>query len=537
MYPETFDLGRLEPSEQRVCRALLDGLDDDWAVIPRVPVVDRGQDGEIDIVVASPVHGVIVIEVKGGIVEVVQGEWRQNGRPLKRTPAEQAMRSKHLLIERMRRIRVGLDGLFLRHVVALPDVGDLPATGLGPDAPREILWGQYDLREPAAAIAVLQREHGPVTVQRFARFLRALRPDIRLTEADASVLPSAARRIDDQTRARLEAVRELDANARVLVTGGAGTGKTWLVVEWARRAAARGERTVVITFNRPLADHLTWVLDGTGVVVHTYHDLIVTLLTPFGFTVADRPDRDYWERVPTLALLDRAADVGTPFDTVIVDEGQDVRPHWLSSIEGLIDRAATPPRLLMVADPTQAIYVPNWTAPAGMVVMPLVHNLRSARSVAEVVHHLGGPAPLPDAGGELAVQHWRAGGVTELRTRLRVELDRLTGELGVPLSQIAVLTLRTEVRDALLDPGPERVAGRDPLPLARWEQRGEDTALCETAHRGKGLERAAVVLVDLTDTPEPQLVYIGASRAMWSLTLIGSDALARVAGVEPQRRD
>ena len=51
--------------------------------------------------------------------------------------------------------------------------------------------------------------------------------------------PAARQRIDDATRLHLTALRNLDSNRRVLVTGGAGTGKTWLVIEWARRAAAR----------------------------------------------------------------------------------------------------------------------------------------------------------------------------------------------------------------------------------------------------------------------------------------------------------
>ena len=134
----------------------------------------------------------------------------------------------------------------------------------------------------------------------------------------------------------------------------------------------------------------------------------------------------------------------------------------------------------------------------------------------------------------MPVQHRRAGGVKEVRKHVRRAIDELTGIWGVPLSQIAVLTLRTDVRDQLLDASAELEAGRDPLPLARWEERSEETALCETVHRGKGLERAAVVLIDITDAPEPQLVYIGASRAMWSLTLVGKDVLAKTAGVEPQ---
>ncbi|MEX1105358.1 MAG: hypothetical protein WEB78_04110, partial [Ilumatobacteraceae bacterium] len=282
------------------------------------------------------------------------------------------------------------------------------------------------------------------------------------------------------------------------------------------------------------ADHLTHVLAGNRVEVHTYHDLIVHLLEPHGFEVTGRPDREYWEHVPTQALLDHAAQVGTPFDTVIIDEGQDMRPHWLASIEMLIDPAAPTPRLLMVADPTQAIYVKPWVAPARMMKAPLEYNLRSAHSVAEVVQHLGGPKPRPGAIGELPVTHLRAGGTKEVRKRVRSTIESLTADHGVPLSQIAVLTLRTDVRDALLDVRADVDAGRDPLPVARWEDRSEETALCETVHRGKGLERAAVIVVDITDAPEPQLVYIGASRAMWSLTLVGKDVLAEVAGIPPQ---
>ncbi|MEY4230917.1 MAG: hypothetical protein RLZZ362_1766 [Actinomycetota bacterium] len=535
LLPADFDLTQLEYSEQRTCRSFLDGLDDTWFVVPKVLVLDAGKDAEIDIVLASAAHGVLLVEVKGGKVELVTGQWMQNGRPMKKAPTEQVTSAKHHLVRRMKGIGIDTHGLFMAHAIALPDTGAIPAEGMGLDAPKHHLFGHYELADPARAIGNLLTEHGPVQIERFTRFLRALRPDIRVEGADTAVMPVATRRIDDATRARLGALQTLDANARVLVTGGAGTGKTWLVVEWARRAAARGERTLVLTFNKPLADDLTRVLDGTGVEVHTYHDLIVHLAAPFGFAVVDKPNRDYWETVPTQALLDHAADVGTPFDTIIIDEGQDMRPHWLPSIEMLLDPAAAKARLLMVADPSQAIYVDPWEPPAGMMLATLEENLRSARSVAEVVHHLGGPKPMSGAVGEVEVTHLRAGGLKEVRKRVRSTIESLRDEHGVPLSQIAVLTLRIGVRDHLLDAQVDVAAEREPLPVARWEQRSEDTVLCETVHRGKGLERAAVIVVDITDTPEPQLVYIGASRAMWSLTLVGKDVLAEVAGVKPQR--
>ncbi|MEN9506581.1 MAG: hypothetical protein RI958_2507 [Actinomycetota bacterium] len=535
LIPDDFDLADLPTSERRVCTALLQGLDDSWVVVPKVPLVENGHDAEIDIVVASPTHGAVLFEVKGGLIKVTDGTWMQYDRPLRVSPPEQVTRAKHMLVRRLKALGLDLRDLFITHAVALPDVGEIPAEGLGPDAPAETLFGSIELSRPAGPVTALVHEHHPIPAERFARFVRALRPNLVLQSADTALLPITIRRIDSETRARLGALQTLDSNGRVLVTGGAGSGKTWLVVEWARRAVARGERTAVITFNRPLADHLAWTLRdcGPSLVVTTYHELIRQLLEPHGFVISPQTDRSYWEHVPTQALLDHADVVGTPFDTVIVDEGQDMRPHWLPSIEMLIDPSAATPRLLMVADPTQAIYVDPWQPPTGMTTATLEHNLRSAHSVAQVVERLGGPRPLPESNGEVTVTHLRAGGKREVRKRVRSVIGSLVGDHGVPLSQIAVLTLRLDVRDDLLAAAAE---DPDSLPLSRWEHRSEEHVLCETVHRGKGLERAAVIVVDITDAPEPQLVYIGASRATWSLTLVGTDALADVAGVAPQAR-
>ena len=89
----------------------------------------------------------------------------------------------------------------------------------------------------------------------------------------------------------------------------------------------------------------------------------------------------------------------------------------------------------------------------------------------------------------------------------------------------AVLTTRRDARDTLFADQPEG------CPLVTWEDRCEDAVLCETVHRVKGLERTAVVLVDMTGEPNRQLLYIGASRAVASLRLVGPPALAEAVGV------
>ena len=302
LLPDDFDLTHLPISEQRVCKAFLLGLDDTWFVVPSVPIVVDGADCEIDVVLVSASRGVIVIEVKGGVISIEKGKWIQNGRPLSKSPPEQITRAKHNLIKRLKTAGVDLKGMFLCHAVALPDVGSVPPEGLGPDAPAEIVFAKPQLEFPGVAAGKLLREQGPIPPERVERLLAALRPDIALEGNEGQVLQWAGNKLDDETRIHLGNVRGLDKNQRVLVTGGAGTGKTMLVLEWAKRAIERGERTLVVCFNKPIADQLQRSLAGTDAMVGTYHDIAVKLLEPHGFRVGAAPTTEYWLNVPTEAL-------------------------------------------------------------------------------------------------------------------------------------------------------------------------------------------------------------------------------------------
>lgn len=526
LLPADVDLQKLPHSERRVCESFLAGLDDSWFVIPSVPIVDGGEDGEIDVVLVSAEAGAFVVETKGGQIRVENNKWFQNDHEMRKTPPEQAARNKRILLKRLGRIHIPIP--FLQQIFAFPDVANIPEVGLATDAPREMIFGYNELSEPAAALAALARPANKfLSPDVMSRFLHALHPQITLDARDAGLAPVALKRIDDATRSHIMNLANLDMTKRVLITGGAGTGKTWLIEEWAKRAAERGERTCLICFNKPIADHLQRQLVGTSVMVGTYHDVVRRLLEPWAeFEVPPGAGEEYWGVVPTQMLMDHAALVGTPFDTVIIDEFQDMRHHWLPSIEMLLDPDG-PRRVLLVADPSQDIYVKDWREPAVDVKLPLDYNLRSAKPVAEVVHRLGGPRPLESALGTFPVLHWRAGGIKEIRKRVEATLRMLTEVHGVPFSQIAVLTASRDLRDQLLGPDDPR----DVLPVVRWEDRNEEAALCETIHRGKGLEKAAVIIVDNSDEPRQQLVYVGASRAMWSLTMIGKDSLAHLSGV------
>ena len=95
------------------------------------------------------------------------------------------------------------------------------------------------------------------------------------------VAPLVASRLADQEARRLvltkDQMRVLDflrSHRRAAVSGGAGTGKTVLALEKARRLASEGFKTLLTCYNRQLADHLSSTCAGTSDLdVMSFHQL------------------------------------------------------------------------------------------------------------------------------------------------------------------------------------------------------------------------------------------------------------------------
>jgi len=512
LVPAELDLDALRPeAERNVIRQLLNGLDNDWYIVPKVQVLIEGQNAEIDVVLVSPHLGVVLLEIKGGLISVRNGVWYQYDRLLKKNPFEQVGAAKHRLIARLHEMRVNLAGFFMSEVVVLPNVGDIPAEGLGPGAPRNRIWGTHDLLGVPHLISDIHKEKPPVSKDGVLKYLRALCPTVELTEVGGRFHAGAVNRIDAATRMHLDNLVGLADNQQFLVTGGAGTGKTYLAEKWARRCEARGEKTLFLSYNVPLAEEIAVRVEDTEIVVGSYHRYLETLLKPHGYKVPSTPPSEWWLNVPAAELVKHADAISDRFDTVVLDEGQDFHEHWLESLKVLF-RQDGPKRLLMVADPLQALYSNGWNAPAGMPFLPLTTNLRSSQAIGAHVAGLGGANPNSAAPVGPAVQRCVAteSDVAEVVAR---EISQLQTISDIPASQIAVLARHRKLRDALL-------SAKMPVPLVRWEERDERKIVCETIHRVKGLERLAIIMIDLNEAPDTMTDYIGASRAILHLVKV-----------------
>ena len=141
LIPDDFDLSAVEPSERRVLEALLESLGPGWLLLPQVPFVDRGQDGEADLVALNAEHGAVVFEVKGGTISVRDGAKPGSTLTLALPVAEKGRYQLKGVLTKARDYGIVSVALDDKEVLANFDGYNFPAVVLSD----ELDWGAHDL--------------------------------------------------------------------------------------------------------------------------------------------------------------------------------------------------------------------------------------------------------------------------------------------------------------------------------------------------------------------------------------------------------
>jgi hypothetical protein len=528
LVPQDFPLEQLaNDAERLVVRSLLDQLRDGWYVIPDVAMVgDR--DRQTDIVIAHARDGVAVIEVKGHRVRIEQGVWKDGDVPMSPQPLAQAQDNAYDLRRRLRAAHPSLGHARVEWAVALPNTtgieGRLPP---GVDRRQVLTCDRLEQLRDSIDELMTMRFGGPIGQPGLDRLLTLLRPDVDFVYDPQARARLARRRLDAICAEHVTVLSRLDLNRRVCVTGGAGSGKTRLAIEWARRALDRGERVLLCCYNDPLGGELVARLpDDARLEVGSYFRLALQLDGMPALEVPDGADSAWWDHTATGHLRANWHRITQRFDAVVVDEAQDFSPAWLAQLEELLDPGG-PRRMLMVADEAQGVYVRGFAVPGvdeGWTRCELVTNCRNTFHIARLLStRLGGPAApedgVPEALGIGAVACDDLDGLSELVIE---EVDRIVDHEGHAPSRVLVATFSSEVRDRL----------RAEHAFVRWEDSDDRTVICETVHRAKGLEFDYVVLAAVNDTMSDALLYVGVSRAVAGLTVIGPRSLLDRLGLD-----
>ena len=395
-------------SERKVFTAFERHLPQDWTVfhsrrivLPRKgpgPVVER----ELDFLVIDPARGLLGFEVKGG-GEIGRDEdgWYSGSNPRHRikAPGAQAQSAMHALLDYLRtRAEVPAFGWG----VVFPDA-ESPDT-LAPELPRRLVIDRDGLQWADKAVdgvfAAAVGAGTPLSPAAVTQLVRLLAPRVSLAPSLAATVTEEGAALVRLTEEQFNILELLCAFPRVGVSGGAGTGKTLVAMERARRLAAEGRRVLLLCYNRGLAAYLK--PRAHGFAVSTFHSLCDTLSRSAGLpwpTALTGPDAQaFWrEEAPALLLqaLDRLPD--ERFDAVIVDEGQDFHEYWWLAVERLLRRPKDDV-LWVFFDPRQNIYGGSAWEALGLHTAPLAYNCRNTQRIARYAYGLVGAEPKLRAG-------------------------------------------------------------------------------------------------------------------------------------------
>ena len=547
MYPPEISTATKSPAEISLFTKLRDELDDKWTVLHSVGVSSaQGKPwSEIDFVCISET-GIYCIEVKGGDITRREGVWIQTNRHGQefqhdQSPFQQVASASTALHHYLRDHNVEVISAHQTVVgfgVATPDV-DFRVEG--PDINNEIIYDQSDSIRPFSAYLARLSEYwhhrflgrdtvnniGPAAVRQLIDQIRG-DFDLRLSlNHKVNRIEQELVRLTEEQYEILDTL-DVDTNPRLLIRGGAGTGKTLCAVEMARHHARVGRKVFLCCFNKALANHLkSRTSDMDKITVSNLHDYMESIVEAAGMLdgLSKEDPQEYFKKILPEACKQALVQLDQMdyFDAIILDEGQDLMlGDYTEIIDALLNGGFQNGVWTVFWDPNQDIY--NGIDPAVLTMLRqtrpleyrLTKNCRNTRQISNLACSLAGIEleEVVNLDGVNVEPQWYRDN-TDQRRKISRYVNRLLGE-GIDPSDIVILSTRRLEHSSLKD-GLIEV----PFPLVWWEESGDPQyvdgrpIIFSTLHAFKGLESEVVILCDIEDLVSERSrrqIYVGSSR-------------------------
>ncbi len=518
-------------SERRVWDALRAQLGDHDVVIAGKRVTDHLKDHEIDFVVALEGAGIVCIEVKGGEVWHDGTTWlqrsRRNGHVKALDPVRQVRQARYALRDFVESDpRWTQDRPRWNHVVVLTDSA-VPGDFALSDCPRWMVIDRDEigsLGEKLREILLSQETDRPLLGATAAGQLQTALGGRGLPQRDvvarALENENAADILNEQQAVILAATRLLN---RVEIRGGAGSGKTFMALEQARRLANQGQRVALICYSHGLASYLKRITAGWNRrqqpgYVGEFHSLGIEWGAPEGPDELERTKETsrFFEHDLPAAMLESAAGLpdGQRFDAIVIDEAQDFADSWWEPVLAAL-RDPDEGGLYVFIDEGQRVFDRQGTPPVPLVPLILDQNIRNTRQIAKAFQPLV-DHPMRFLGGDGPEVRFVAGGAEEVLDIGDDQVEALLEEGWRP-EDVALLTTGSRHNEQ-----KARQAGGN---QAYWDSFWDAEQVFYGHVLGfKGLERRAVVLV-VNDQHAleraRERLYVGLSRARDQLVVCG----------------
>lgn len=531
IYPIKEDLSEVPYSEIRVYE-LLEQLGHNFTVFHSVQWVKRGNKWkstwkENDFLILNKTLGALVLEVKGGDIQVHGGIFHQ---------INTATREVNILNPDKKNdpLSQAIDGIYhYRKVIdrIAPDLSDrFPIEAAVwfstcevknkianfPLKYREVsgaVLGNEDFAKKGQAIYDIYKFYGSrgkvnITNEEYTKILEAIASDFELISAPSvrkGELDHAFLKLTKEQTGLLDYISE---QKNATIQGVAGTGKTLIAKEAARRFGNNGHKVLFLCFNRFLFLHLKHMYPYENVTYYNIHTFI-SRFRP-GANTSSKEKRAIELLRIDWDLLD--------FDDVIIDEAQDFQQEEIIYFKDYTE--LTDGHFFVFYDKNQLLTtqrVPDWIVNSECKLL-LTKNCRNTYEIALTSYNVI-DIPLNKKimminGDQTTISFINGEPITHLAKLLKI----LTGDQhGYEYSDIVLLSLKKE-EDSIL----RRTNKISDIPITR--EKSNSSVLFTTASKFKGLESRVVIIVDIdensfADEEKKRLFYVACSRATQYLNL------------------
>lgn len=554
MIPSVMESDNNSWGEKKVFEALKTKLPAEYTVFHSVRWNDRNEKdtvvwGECDFTVFHPQKGILVIEVKSGGIECVNDHWTyirtDNGeRHDMKNPMKQADRSKYRFKD-LRDDVLGIDqekqdyclvesAVWFPSVSRRDEIGEMPM-----EFKPELVLLEDALDKTEEYIDKIYefyhgRTHTKLSAQHADDLIRAFAPHYRAMPSLRSKREEQEDMFDRLTQEQNALLTYLEEQRVAAIQGAAGTGKTWLAVEKAKKLAKSG-KVLFLCFNQFLR------LDLQGLKDENPKDFENIDFMNLPQLVAKKIGSFNVDKDEIHVFLERFDSYDWEYKHIVIDEGQDfddVEIEKLNEIALLLDGA-----FYVFYDKNQFVQgreFPDWLKNAECRLV-LTINCRNTYAIADTSGKTIKVEPKvkdKSVKGDMP-QFYICGDAKKATKKIASLIDQYRLN-GYKYEKICIITTKTEEKSFLN--GVEKIGNHKIL-----STRSKDGVLFTTARKFKGLESDVIIVVDVdqetfADDESKRLFYVGASRAKHYLDIIhceGDDDLnalaSELAGEESKR--
>ena len=527
---------------------------DDWIVLYSVMELDHPTliQGETDFLVLAPQLGCFALEVKGGRVSRDgEGMWcftDKNGKTTKkaRGPYEQASEGMYAIKKFLSDANpegsqnADLAGTFFGYGVMFPDIyfdNNILGPGEAVEEVFDLSFGKNVIKyiQGLSAFWVEKSKNKNKgyfnlnwlpTISQCERLARQLRKSFDLIPPLSTMAEYAEKKLLSLTEEEYDAIDEAEDNLHNVFLGSAGTGKTLIALEQARRS--QEDSIAIICYNKNLGEWKKAKVEGFPnkdkiSYVGTLHSLVIGNIKAAHLPLDFDFDEMEADAAALVDLFDQSLKTHPiAFDQIIVDEVQDLlSDNYLMIFDLLLKRGLRHGRFSFFGDfKNQAIYrhafineedaMDKLNEYCSFSRRKLLKNCRNTPEICNQIGYITGcwyKKKMKDPSG-IEVRFfsdWDDDEQTEAN-RIKEEIYKLTAE-GIRRSEIVILSPYKR----------DNSCARFLNDVAEYGSGNAKKVNFATIHSFKGLESEAVILCDMdgydTDSNRLSLLYVGLSRA------------------------